>query len=166
MAITKLIADSITSGAIASTPAFSASMSGGQTISDATITKVQFNTENFDTNNAYDHSTNYRFTVPSGEAGKYFIYSTVVGQTAVSQLQTVNAYLYKNGSNQGNSTMDARNAGFGYIFTCYITKILDLSVGDYIEIFGYIDPVGNGTYSSNFNYTNGGMTFGGYKIIE
>ena len=148
-----------------STPAFSASMSTSQTVSDATITKVQFDTENFDTNNAYDHSTNYRFTVPSGEAGKYFIYSTITGKTDPSRLQTVNAYLYKNGSSLGYTTIDPRNAGFGFFFSCNIAKVLDLSVGDYIEIFGYVDPEGSSSYTAKINNTGGGATFGAYKLI-
>ena len=55
------------------TPSFSARMSGAQSISNETYTKVDFDTENFDTDGAYDHSTNQRFTVPSGKDGKYFL---------------------------------------------------------------------------------------------
>lgn len=43
-------------------PAFSAYANGGQTISNNTLTKIQFNVETFDTANAFDSSTNYRFT--------------------------------------------------------------------------------------------------------
>ena len=47
-------------------------MSASQTsISSDTNVTVQFDTETYDTNNAYDTST-YTFTVPSGMAGKYF----------------------------------------------------------------------------------------------
>ena len=53
------------------TPCFHATMSADQTLSDNTATKVTFNTEKFDVGSCYDHSSNYRFTVPSGEAGKY-----------------------------------------------------------------------------------------------
>ena len=49
-------------------PAFLATMSG-QSVSDNTYTKLEFGTEVVDTDSAYDHSTNYRFTVPSGEGG-------------------------------------------------------------------------------------------------
>ena len=55
------------------TPAFQAKVSSSQSISDDTFTKIQFNTEDFDTDGVYDNSTNYRFTVPSGQAGKYAI---------------------------------------------------------------------------------------------
>ena len=146
------------------TPAFSASMSADQTLTDAAQTKVQFDTENFDTDNAYDHSTNYRFTVPSGKAGKYLIYSTVTGYSNPSRLQYVQTFLFKNGSTVGYSTTDPRNAGFGFFFSCYITKVLDLSVGDYIEIYTTVDPEANGTYDAKLSTTSGGATFGGYRI--
>jgi hypothetical protein len=72
MAITKIIADSITSGAIANTPAFHATNSATQDLTSGAYTKVQFNTETFDEGGVYDHSSNYRFT--PGETGKFFIY--------------------------------------------------------------------------------------------
>jgi len=49
MAITKLIADSITSGAIASTPAFEAYLDNGTTPSNDVTTLVTFDVEKFDT---------------------------------------------------------------------------------------------------------------------
>ena len=60
---------------LSNTPAFEAYLSATQTVSDATATKVQFDTEVFDTDSTYDNATNYRFTVPSDKAGKYFIYA-------------------------------------------------------------------------------------------
>ena len=59
------------SGAMSNTPAFSAYLTSDQTLTDATATKIQFTGEEYDTANAYDNSSNYRFTVPSGQAGKY-----------------------------------------------------------------------------------------------
>ena len=53
------------------TPAFEAYLSARQTISDDTTTKIQFNTEVYDDGSGYDNSTNYRFTVPSGQGGTY-----------------------------------------------------------------------------------------------
>ena len=52
-------------------PAFEAYLSSSQSVSDNVQTKVQIDTKVFDTNNAYDNSTNYRFT--PGVAGKYFL---------------------------------------------------------------------------------------------
>ena len=49
MAITKLTADSITSGAIASTPAFEAKLGSVQDIgSSGVFTKINYDTETFD----------------------------------------------------------------------------------------------------------------------
>ena len=97
MAITKIIADSITSGAIANTPAFEAYLSSDQVPSNDTETKINFNTENFDTDSCYDNATNYRFTPTT--AGKYFVYSKVRFQSAsVSQLSDTGLQIYKNGS--------------------------------------------------------------------
>ena len=54
------------------TPAFKATLSGDQTIADNATVKITFDTETFDTNNAFASN---KFTVPSGEAGKYNIIS-------------------------------------------------------------------------------------------
>mgnify|MGYP001173031320 CR=1 FL=1 len=56
-------------------PYFAATMSGNQSLSQNSWTKVTFNTETFDQGGNYDHSSNYRFT--PGVAGKYYIYSDV-----------------------------------------------------------------------------------------
>ena len=150
----------------ANTPAFHARMSANQTLSNATFTKVVFDTEEFDTNSAYDTST-YRFTVPSGKAGKYFIYSSITAKSndVPSDLQAVALNIYKNGSSVSYTTTDPRNAGFGYYFSAYQHVTLSLAVGDYIEIFGYI-ITGSGTplmTNEGKTYTN---SFGGFKIIE
>ena len=57
-------------------PAFEARLSSDQTISDDTLTKINLNEEVFDTDSAYDNSTNYRFTPQV--AGKYFVYWVMV----------------------------------------------------------------------------------------
>ena len=61
----------INNTALKNTPAFRAYVGSNQTVSDATDTKIALNTEVFDTDSAYDTS-NYRFTVPTGEGGKYY----------------------------------------------------------------------------------------------
>ena len=42
-------------------PAFRAYLNSNQTISSATFTKIAFDTEEYDTTNAYDNTTNYSF---------------------------------------------------------------------------------------------------------
>ena len=72
------------------TPAFSVQLgfNQSQSVSDNTLTKVQLDDEYFDTDSAFDATTNYRFTVPSGKAGKYFFsWGIYLYQTTISNLQ-------------------------------------------------------------------------------
>lgn len=127
MAITKIIADSITSGvAGVNTPAFLARNNAAQSISAQTATKVTFGTEEYDTDSAFASS---KFTVPSGKAGKYFIY------TKIQQDTTTNAQLrlliYKNGSEIGRTFTAITD---NEVFISW-SGAIDLSVSDYIEIY-------------------------------
>jgi len=46
-------------------PAFEAYLSANQGISDSVLTKVQHDTEVFDTDGCYDNTTNYRLHLPN-----------------------------------------------------------------------------------------------------
>jgi hypothetical protein len=59
-------------GAITNTPAFRARMSSAQSFTGNVNTKVNFNTVVYDTDSGYNTS-NYRYTVPTGQAGIIFI---------------------------------------------------------------------------------------------
>jgi len=80
-------------------PAFSAYANGGQSISNNTATKIQFNIENFDTASAYDNSTNYRFTPLV--AGYYQVtlnvaLNTMTGNAQPSIIKSGSVYQYGN----------------------------------------------------------------------
>ena len=60
------------SGIFTNVPAFEAYMSADLSVSGSTDTVITFNTENFDTDSAYDTSS-YKFTPQV--AGKYFFYT-------------------------------------------------------------------------------------------
>ena len=78
------------------TPAFFVQLSGDQTISSGSWTKVTCQTEHKDTDNAYDNSSNYRFTPQ--KAGLY-VFHIGTGIEAVSSGQNIEMTVYKNGSN-------------------------------------------------------------------
>ena len=151
------------------TPAFSAYITSNQTCSDSTETTVNFDAEDFDTNSAYD-TTNKRFTVPSGEAGKYFIFSRV-RFSALNLASQVRIQIRKNGS--GIKQAYTYSGGVGtnlYNFTNdnghlfhEISTLVDLSVGDYIDIGVLVD-----TNSANYLVQEGSLRgeFSGYKLIE
>lgn len=143
----------------ANTPAFEVTLSSDQTFSSASWTKIQFNTESFDTDSMYDNSTNYRFTPTI--AGKYYFYISVKHNPTGSN-NILNAYLalYKNGSSAAEWVADCYND----INTISIGggKIIDLNGStDYVEAYVYQNTSGTPTIES-------GITgrFGGYKIIE
>lgn len=79
----------------ASGPTFLATRESTQSVTNNTATKVQFNTEIFDTDSNYDPTTNYRFT--PNKAGYYQVNLSVYAN-ASSGATRVRALLYKNGS--------------------------------------------------------------------
>ena len=147
------------------TPAFEAVLSGDFNITDATYQKIPFATEVFDTASAFDSSTNYRFTVPSGQAGKYYFYAQLDHQGSA---MTANWTIFKkNGNYIRGSHFDADNVTYN---SQRLTGVLDLAVGDYVEVWGYNDTtsgtnsvVKSFTIDSDATFTT---FFGGYKIIE
>lgn len=76
-------------------PAFSAYQSSSTSMGNNTFVKIAFNAEDFDTNNNFDSTTNYRFTPTV--AGYYYISLTVgAGTTGING--TCLAFIYKNGA--------------------------------------------------------------------
>ena len=146
--------------ALANTPAFEAYLSANQTISDATLTKVQFNTERFDTNSAYDNSSNYRFTIPANQGGKYFVYSNVQATSSGDTLASGYIMIKKNGSEYMRNAFNPENSSMGYL-TPTIVSTMDLSAADYLEIFG-LCSLASGTPS--FGTGTQSTFFGAYKL--
>jgi len=144
------------------TPAFVARVTTIQSLANDTFVKVQFNSENFDTASAFDSTTNYRFTVPSGQGGRYFIYSMITLDSDVnSNMDTALIDMYKNGSS-------IAGVGTEFIFRNNPPRynpvmaqiIIDLVATDYIEIFARIEAT-----DSTGGRVIGGL-FGGYKLIS
>ena len=142
------------------TPAFLAYSSVDQTLSNTTITKVSFNTEIFDSDNAYDNSTNYRFTPQ--EAGKYYVGSMCTMQGGTSNLIESRQYIYKNGSVYSYAYQANQNNYSNYQ-TNYQGIIMDMNgSSDYAEIYAYISRGGS---TSNLLAHTKGIYFMGYKVI-
>jgi hypothetical protein len=69
-----------------------------QTVTDNAFTKAQLNVADLDTDSACDTTTNYRFTVPSGKGGKYFICASLNAYTGTNDQNLFEGLIYKNGS--------------------------------------------------------------------
>ena len=144
------------------TPAFAAKASGVQSsVSDATWTKISFQTEVFDTDSAYDNSTNYRFTPQT--AGKYYVYlnaGLLAGST--NKLFEAKLAIYKNGSayrlhvTKYNEDADIANEA-----TPFVGAVIDFNgSSDYVE--GYANA---NVLSGNVSLDARNTEFGAYRII-
>jgi len=146
------------------TPAFSSylAFNSSQNISDNTLTKVNLNTEHFDTDSTFDTST-YRFTCPSGGAGKYLFSWQIYlyGADTASNIQYANAFLYKNGSVYNGTDQDCRD-NEQRALVLGNSVILDVAVADYFELYGRI-KVNSGTPS--FFSPNRMTYFSGMRLI-
>tara|TARA_R100000900_G_scaffold53545_1_gene42793 strand:+ start:130 stop:663 length:534 start_codon:yes stop_codon:yes gene_type:complete len=147
----------LNNAALKNTPAFFAKLGSNQTIADGAWTKVNFSTEEWDTDSAYDTS-NYRFTVPSGEGGKYF-YSYSMFISGLDEGEYCQSRLYLNGSsiNEGFARSYSQN---NIEITVGRASVIDLSVGDYLEVYAQQTAGSSETISaSNFS------TWTMYKLI-
>jgi hypothetical protein len=140
-------------------PAFFAHSASDQTgISDNTYTKVILGTEIYDTDSVFSDS---RFTVPTGKAGKYFLYGSVKCKTS-SNSDLANAYaaIYLNGSRYLENRMNFTSNSVR-LSTNLIHVTLNLSVGDYVELYGAVD---SGSSSRDFGASDKSTNFGAYRI--
>jgi hypothetical protein len=140
------------------TPAFYSYMSGGQSIANETFVKIAFDTETFDVGGCYDTS-NKRFVVPSGQAGKYVIMakSAIDG---IDDQEGISIALYKNGTRDDKTYMSDFSPYVNRLLYVEIVHVFDLSVGDYIEAF--ISHNEGDARSAENTYS----FFQGYKLIE
>ena len=147
------------------TPAFCALNTSGQTgISSGSTTKLTFDSEDFDTDSAFD-LTNNRFTVPSGEAGKYFFGIEVVLQATSGSgyFSHGSAFLYKNGSNFAQmGRADDRSDNQSREWAMDGSIIVDAAASDYFEVYAVV-YTDSGTWL--VNHGDKGHRFFGYKLI-
>ena len=144
-------------------PAFEAILSSSQATTDATHTKIQFDTEIFDTDNCYDNTTNYRFTPTV--AGKYYVYvKAEIDFAANQQGNQSQARIYKNGSAYSMAVIQATSNAIGRFVTVFNHAIVDFNgTTDYVEGYGYGDDT-SGNPSITGNSSNYRSVFGAYRI--
>lgn len=112
-------------------PAFSAYPTSTQTISVGTNTKLVLNAKEFDTNNNFDSTTNYRFT-PT--VAGYYQFSGFVSSNGSAQ-NTFGLFIYKNGSNFKEGVQSGGSAG---MFSVNVTALIYLNGStDYVELWAY-----------------------------
>jgi hypothetical protein len=136
------------------TPAFYATASSSQNLSNNTVVKLELDTEGYDTNNDYDNTTNYRFT-PS-VSGKYWLFgSTNISGGAINTLAQL--LIYKNGS--VHRVALHRYAGDGDLIPTVGALVEANGTTDYFELYAK-----QNTGSTRNTFTDA-TWFGGYKLI-
>jgi hypothetical protein len=142
------------SGPFTNVPAFYARVSSQQNLSNNTLVKLQLDTEDYDTNNDYDNSTNYRFT-PS-VAGKYWLFgSTNISGGAINTFAQL--LIYKNGSI--HRVAFHRYAGDGDLIPTVGSIVEANGTTDYFELYAK-----QNTGNTRNTFTDA-TWFGGYRII-
>ena len=131
-------------------PAFRAYHTGSsQSITNSVFTKIQFNAETFDTNSAYDSSTNYRFTPQV--AGYYAISVAVYFGLPYNSDYRI-AAIYKNGSVY-SSGYGGATAG-----SAVTTDVVYLNGStDYVEGYVYITTDGSIASSTTDAHFSGSL---------
>jgi len=140
------------------TPYFRARLSSNQNTTNGTATKVQFDTEEFDTGNEYDNSSNYRFTPANGNT--YCIIANVgMEGSGSTTVQEARVKLYKNGSEVFENRTDPYNNSNNKINVGLQTFVTG-NGSDYYEIYASI-YVGSGTpRARSYSY------FSAFKLIS
>ena len=144
------------------TPGFFVYLNSSQTLTDATSTKVAFDAEVYDSDSAFDITTNYRFTVPAGEGGKYLMYWRLSADCeGDSQLEQAGMNIKKNGSGFMEQEINLK-ANPGRKIQVTGTATFDLSAADYLEIFYNINDTSGSPVIEGGSYKT---TWGGHKLI-
>jgi len=141
---------------VSNAPMFRVFRSTDQSVANSTYTKIQYNSESYDTDAAFDSSTNYRFTAPS--AGKYYFLSQLQ-YTATTDGGQLRAQFYVNGSAFHSSLRMQHTSPNTSDNFMVMADVLSLSASDYVEVFGYQSESGSRNFESYKNY------FLGYKLI-
>ena len=135
------------------TPAFKAKLTSAQSMTNNATTLVAFATEEFDTDNAFTNTaSNYKFTVPSGKAGKYCFQIHIRADNFTASRENIG--IFKNGS----EIMGFENGNGSVYDSMGGTFILDLAVSDYVDGRFYHNQGGTVSILSE-------SYFSGFKLI-
>ena len=123
------------------TPAFKAKSASSQSITNNANNLVVLGTEVFDTDNAFSSN---RFTVPSGEGGKYFFSAGAGTNSSIDDNRRHIIKLHKNGSEILDGYTSIRSPGSNANMSITMSCVLDLSASDYIELNFYTNNSDSG----------------------
>ncbi len=150
------------------TPAFQAYISSNQALGDNVYAAVAANTEDFDTDSAYDTST-YTFTVPSGEGGKYFLYfygDVQSGGGSANALDDTVMQIRINSESSSTARFSKYHDDYigGNTKSVFVSGVVILSAADTVK-FWIRQNVYAGYASNLLGNSQRSTVVGGYKLI-
>jgi len=137
------------------TPSWFVKLSTDFSCTTGSFHKVEFDTEVWDTDAAYDSTTNYRFTVPVGAGGKYLVTGGVRWPTT-SANKAYYISFFNNGSEVLFGAYRFYSTNAAPVFTN--TAILDLAESDYCEMYVVQNQGSTASLNSSYAY------FSGFKL--
>ena len=122
-------------------PAFSAYTSSGFDIASSSYVKALFQTEHFDTDNAYNTSTS-TFTVPASMGGAYQL-NAQIAVDDINDGDYAAIYLYIDGAEASvGRAASAWSPTSGKIVTVGLNNIIELTAGQTVNIYIYHNATG------------------------
>jgi len=143
------------------TPNFFAYVSGNFNVNSTTETIVTLNAELYDTASAFNTS-NYTFTVPSGQAGKYYLFAQARKDNFSGTRTFFEILRTPSGGSLGGLFIAENSGGSDGYITISGSTVISLSVGDALQMRIYHNDSGSRGFFGGFQNS----FFGGYKIIE
>ena len=147
---------------LSNTPAFSVAKSAAQTITNNTTTKITFNTEYLDTDNAFASD---KFTCPVGKAGQYSMTMKLLfWKNSGNYLKNHQIDPYLNGSSLNSGNMNTSFIADSTTITqmnMITSFIVTLAEGNYVECYAKALTVDGGNPAIYNYYTN----WSGFKLI-
>lgn len=95
----------------------------------ASYAKVQFDSEDFDSNSNFDSTTNYRYTAP---VTGFYLFSARASNAQTGTSDTAIA-LYVNGSLHTTGALYAHTINYDY--SAEVTGLISLTASDYVEVY-------------------------------
>ena len=131
------------------TPIFVASCTSNlHSLADSATVLIPYNNEVTDDDNVFTNTaSNYKFTVPAGKAGKYFLGASCYVANASNLIADAWMGIYKNGrsylikANQPHYDSQSDRMQFS------TTIIADLAAADYIQVYQFVNVQSGGTWS-------------------
>ena len=147
------------------TPFFQGRLNADQNVSSGSGTLAQF-TADLDTASGWDRS-NYKWVVPSGQAGKYYIGMAVNGSSSSNNsVSWCNIQIWKNSGailwSDGKTT--SGNSGDTHVLPNFVSGVFSLAVGDEVKFYATVYVTGG---TPKFLGGSASPTVGTiFKIIE